>query len=89
MLANIIKDPRFRIVFSFVLGFAIACLFRPLCDGTSKNGNNQCRKFKGPNVKEMEEHVYRLGEKCYKFTPNTMECPAGGVGVIESFKVCA
>lgn len=83
MLADIVKDPRFHVVFSFILGFGIATLFRPLCG--SDGNDSTCRTFKAPDVKDMTEHVYRLGSKCYQFTPNTVDCPAAGTKVIEAF----
>jgi hypothetical protein len=82
MIADIVNDPRFKVVFSFILGFGIASLFRPLC--ASDGGSVQCRNFRAPDVKEMKDHIYRIGKKCYRFSPNTIECPAGG-SVIEAF----
>ena len=78
MLADIVKDARFHLVFSFILGFGIASLFRPLCSGS------ECRTFKAPVVKDMTDHIYRIGTKCYEFSPNTVDCPEGKK-IIEAF----
>ena len=82
MLADIVNDPRFKAVFSFILGFAIATLFRPLC--SSQGGTMTCREYKAPDVKDIREHVYRIGKKCYQFEPKTTDCPVTGQ-IIESF----
>jgi hypothetical protein len=82
MLSDIVNDPRFKTVLSVMLGFAIATLFRPLC--ASQGGSAQCRDFKAPDVKEMTDHVYRIGAKCYAFKPNVVEC-GDKKNVIEAF----
>jgi len=85
MLADIVKDPRFRTVFSFILGFAIASLTRPLC--ASQGGSVQCKNYKAPDIKDMTDHVYRLGGKCYQFSHNTVDCPTDSKkqSIIEAF----
>jgi hypothetical protein len=82
MLADILDDPRFSIVFSVILGFGIASLFRPLC--SSQGGATECREYRAPDVKEMNDHVYRIGKKCYQFKSSTVDCPVGSK-VIEAF----
>ena len=54
-------------------------LFRPLCKG------NDCQIIKAPPPSEVEKTTYKIGNKCYQFKTNTMECPT--VGVIEPFEV--
>ena len=83
MLADIVKDPKFHILFSFIIGFGLASLFRPLC--SSQGGSLQCRDYKAPDMKEMRDHIYKIGPKCYRFNPQTMECPATGGKIIEPF----
>ncbi len=78
MLADIIKDKRFDIVFSVLMGIFIILLIRPIC----KDGS--CLSFKAPPLKEIKEHAYKIGDRCYKFVPKEAQCPA--VGVIEPFQ---
>ena len=53
-------------------------LFRPLCKG------NDCQIIKAPPPSEVEKATYKIGNKCYQFKTNPMECPT--VGVIEPFE---
>ena len=82
MLADVVNDPRFAMVFSVILGFGIASLFRPLC--SSQGGSKECRTYRAPDMKDISDHVYRIGNKCYQFRPNTIDCPSG-FKVIEAF----
>lgn len=77
MLVDTIKTEKFAILFSGILGFAIIALAIPACKGDS------CYIKKAPSVKEMKETTYRIGNKCYQFRAESMECPANGV--IEAF----
>jgi hypothetical protein len=82
MLSDIVNDPKFKTAFSVILGFAIATLFRPLC--VSQGGTAQCRDYKAPDVKEMTDHVYRIGAKCYSFKSHVVDC-GNKAQVIEAF----
>ena len=53
MLADILKDKRFNIVFSFLVGMFIAILFKPICKGD----NCQTFFYKPPPMKEMETNA--------------------------------
>ncbi len=78
MLADILKDPRFDVVFSFLMGVFIILLIKPICKGDS------CFTYKAPPMKEINEHAYKIGDICYKFVPKESKCPA--MGVIEPFQ---
>jgi hypothetical protein len=78
MLSDILKDPRFNTVFSFLMGVFIILLIRPVCKGDS------CFNFKAPPLKEIKEHAYKIGDTCYKFVPNEIKCPL--TGVVEPFE---
>jgi hypothetical protein len=78
MIERILKNPNFNIIFSVVLGMALVFIVKPMCNGVS------CKPIeKAPPVKEMDNNIYRYGEKCYKYKSKIVQCPASGV--IESF----
>jgi hypothetical protein len=74
---EILKTEKFAIFFSFIVGFSIIAITIPACKG------DDCFIKKAPSVDEMKKSTFRIGSKCYQFTPETMECPA--TGVIEAF----
>ena len=75
---HLLKDERFNIFFSFIVGLGIICIIRPRCVGAACNVN------KAPEDKDFEKHVYRMGGgKCYEFKTEMTACPASGA--IESF----
>ena len=78
MLADILKDPKFDMVFSFLMGVFLILLIRPVCKGES------CFSYKAPPVQEIKEHVYKIGDTCYKFVPKEAKCPM--TGVVEPFQ---
>jgi hypothetical protein len=78
MLADILKDPRFNTVFSFLMGVFIILLVRPVCKGDA------CFSYKAPPVKEIQESAYKIGDTCYKFIPKETKCPL--TGVVEPFQ---
>lgn len=78
MLADILKDPKFDMVFSFLMGVFLILLIRPVCKGDS------CFSYKAPAVKDIKEHVYKIGDTCYKFVPKDAKCPM--TGVVEPFQ---
>jgi len=77
MLWDILKDERFSIMFSFILGLGILAVLRPACD------NDKCAKIKAPPVPDFDGKTFRIGDSCYKFKTKTKDCPAEGF--IESF----
>ncbi len=77
MLADVLKDKKFNIFFSFVVGLFIAVLLRP------QFGKDKIMFFKTPPMAELREHAYKVGDKCYKFHPQELDCPSNGV--IEPF----
>lgn len=77
-LLNLLNDNRFNMLFSFVLGLGIICVFRPICKGS------ECEINKPPTEKDFDKYVYRMGEKCYEFNTDIIKCPPSGA--IEAFK---
>ena len=81
-IAHLLRDEKFSVFFSFVLGVGIICLFRPsACKGS------ECSITKPPTDKDFDKSVYRLGGKCYQFASETVTCPASGA--VEAFGECA
>lgn len=76
---EIFKTEKFAILFSFVVGFGLIAVLIPVCKG------DQCFVQKAPSVDEMKKATYKIGSKCYQFTPEPMECPVDGV--IEAFRI--
>ncbi len=73
MNMDVLKTEKFAIIFSAILGFAIATLAIPVCKG------DNCIIKKAPSVEEMKKTTFRIGSKCYQFKPEIKECPANGV----------
>lgn len=78
MLSDILKDPRFNNVFSFLMGVFIILLVRPVCKGDA------CFKYKAPSLTEIREHAYKIQDTCYRFVPKEVKCPM--TGVVEPFQ---
>jgi hypothetical protein len=78
MLSDILKDPKFDMVFSFLMGVFLILLIRPVCKGES------CFSYKAPPVKDIKERVYKIGDTCYRFVPKDAKCPM--TGVVEPFQ---
>lgn len=80
-LFSFLKDERFSIFFSFVLGLGIACILRPVCSGSD------CTVTKPPSEADFEKYAYRMGGgKCFEFKSEIVDCPASGT--IEAFREC-
>ena len=76
-LVLLLKDERFNVMFSFILGIGLICLLRPMCTGP------ECNREKAPNDKDFNQVVYRHGEGCYEFQHAIVPCPPSGA--IEAF----
>ena len=78
-LLRLLRDDKFNIFFSFMLGIGIICIVRPMCSGPN------CHVDKAPLEKDFDKYVYRLGNNtCYSFKTETVTCPTSGA--IESFR---
>jgi hypothetical protein len=79
---NFLKDEKFSILFSFILGIGVICILRPMCEG------NNCNVTKPPTEKDFDKYVYRMGGgKCVEFKSEIVDCPASGT--IEAFRECS
>ncbi len=81
MLADVMRNPKFGFVFSFLLGVGLAVIVLQKDCKT-----NACKVTKAPSPKDIEEQIYIIGSDCYKFFPKQTKCPDKGE-VIESFKL--
>jgi hypothetical protein len=77
MFVDMLKTEKFAKTFSFLIGFSIIVIAIPVCKG------DECIVKKAPDMKEMKETTYKLGQKCYQFRPEIKACPA--TGAIEGF----
>jgi hypothetical protein len=57
-----------RVMFSIILGFGLATLFRSVCKG--KN----CIAYKAPSLEDVEGKTFRYDNKCYKYTAVSGKC---------------
>ena len=57
-----------RIFISIILGLGVATLFRKICTDKS------CIRFNGPIISDLEDKIYKHGEKCYKYSTRTDKC---------------
>ena len=78
MIVDALKNPIFRILVSFMFGLALVLVMSPICRGRS------CMVVKAPPIHEVQDSVYHIASKCYKFETVQMECPAQGA--IEAFE---
>ena len=68
----LMEEPWLAGLVSFLIGFGIAAMFRPLCTGA------ECIVINGPPVKEVIDKVYQMGAKCVEFTTEVVDCPESG-----------
>lgn len=81
MLRGILQSRQFTLFFSFMLGLGIVALLRPACKG------ERCVTRKAPPLHELQTTTYQVGNKCYQFVSETVECPTNNSGVIEAFQL--
>jgi hypothetical protein len=81
---TMMEQPLFAAIVSFLIGFGIAAMFRPVCHGT------ECIVLHGPPVKEVVNKVFQMGEKkCVEFTTEITECPKDGADVVKTVQFVA
>ena len=79
MIWDFLKSKEFNHVFSFLIGLAIAAILRPACKG------DQCITLKAPPLKDFKDATYQVGNKCYQFSQEIVDCPSKGV--VEAFQI--
>lgn len=55
-------------IISIILGLGLATLFRKVCN--EKN----CIRFNGPIITDIEDKIFKHGEKCYKYSAQSDKC---------------
>lgn len=68
---------------SFLIGFGIAAMFRPICRGSD------CIVLHGPPVRDVINKVYQMGEKCVEFTTEVITCPTDGSEIVKTVQMVA
>ena len=68
-LSSYLKVPGLAALISFVIGFGIAAIFRPMCKGPD------CLILRGPPIDEIRNAVFMFGTKCVEFVGKPVECP--------------
>ncbi len=63
------NTPGVSTLLSVLLGFGVAAMFRPLCNGPD------CVVVRGPPVSDIRGSVYQFGKKCVEFKPKPIACP--------------
>lgn len=63
---------------SFMIGFGLAAIFRPLCN------SSECIVINGPPVKDVINKVYQMGERCVEFTTEVVSCPADRTEIVNT-----
>ncbi len=76
----LMENPWLAAVLSFFIGFGIAAMFRPMCNGP------ECIVLHGPPVKDVLDKVYQMGEKCVEFTTEVVPCPEDSKDVVKTVK---
>ena len=80
MLGELLKSEQFKYVFSLLLGIALVIVvFRPYCKG------DECAIWKAPPPAELNEAVFKIGQKCYTYKEHDVECGKGN-NIIEAFR---
>lgn len=65
---TILRSDYGKVVISIILGFGLSTLFRKSCK------DKKCFKFEGPSMDTLKKQVYKHDDKCYQFTPTSIEC---------------
>ncbi len=76
-----LKSEKFNVFFSFLLGLALLSLLKPTCGA-------ECKQMRAAPLEEVKAATYQIGQTCYQFKTETIECPRGDAakGVIETFR---
>lgn len=55
-------------VVSAIFGFALATMFQRICK------DRACVVIQPPPMDEIQQYVYRNGDKCYQYVPRVVKC---------------
>ena len=68
MLTDIVSTEFGSILLSLIIGFGMASFFRKIC----KKG--KCIVIQGPDVKTIQDTIYKMDNECYRYTPKMTKC---------------
>lgn len=68
-VSAIVKDRFGAIIVSVILGLGLAAIFRATCHGDS------CIVVRSPPREQIDKHVYRIDDQCYKYSSYAVGCP--------------
>jgi len=57
-----------KVIISIILGLGLATLFRKVCK------DRDCIIFKAPDIKKIQNQIFKFDKKCYKFEENIEKC---------------
>ena len=57
-----------RYAISILLGLGLATIFRKVCK------DRNCMIFKAPNIRHIQNKIFKHGEKCYKYNSTPQKC---------------
>ena len=60
-LTKLMNSSKGKIIFSIILGFGIATLFRKVCK------DRNCIVFKAPELNTIVNKTFKFDNKCYKY----------------------
>lgn len=67
-LHRFVRSKTGKILMSVLLGLGLATLFRIACEG------KDCVIYKAPPIDKIEDKVYKIDNKCYKFERINQTC---------------
>ena len=67
-LSKFVHSNTGKIIMSILLGFGLATLFRAVCKGKG------CLEFHAPSLDEINNKIYKVENKCYKYIPKASKC---------------
>lgn len=68
-VSSILSDRFGAIIVSVILGLGLAAIFRATCHGDA------CIVVHGPPRDQIDGHVYRIDDQCFKYTSYAVGCP--------------
>jgi hypothetical protein len=63
-----LESKKGSILFSLLVGFGIAALFKKACN------DNKCLIIQSPDISDLNTYYYRTNNVCYKYTPIETAC---------------
>jgi hypothetical protein len=65
---RLLNTPIGKVFISIILGIGLATLFRKVCT------DKKCIVFNGPVISDIEDKIYKHGDKCYKYSIVADKC---------------